>query len=93
MEINRWVDGYKIQAFPWVDGEKTIYVNVQYYSPGSSLSQPPAMDKSVWIINDVAGRRFVYEYTATAVNYIAHLFIPTDAQLIIKIEDTNTMRK
>ena len=85
MEIDTWVDGYKVRAFPWVDGEKTIYVNVQYYKPGSSLTQPPAMDKSAWITNDAAGQRFIYDFTATAANYIARLNIPADSHLIITV--------
>lgn len=85
MEIDKWVDGYKVRAFPWVDGEKTIYVNVQYYKPGSSLTQPPAMDKSAWITNDAAGQRFIYDFTAAAANYIARLNIPADSHLIITV--------
>lgn len=75
MEIDKWADGYKVRAFPWIDG-KNIYVNVQYYAPGTSLSQPPAIDKSALVADDVAGRRFVYEFTSTCAAYVANLPIP-----------------
>jgi hypothetical protein len=75
MEFDKWVDGYKVRAFPWIDG-KNIYVNVQYYKPGTSISQPPAMDKSALIEDNAAGRRFVYECTSTCTAYIASLPIP-----------------
>lgn len=48
MEIDTWVAGYKVRAINWVDG-KSIYLNIAYYRPGSSLSRPPAVEKSVLI--------------------------------------------
>ena len=48
VEIDTWVDGYKIRAFDWVDG-KNIYLNITYYRPGSSLSKRPAVDRSFLI--------------------------------------------
>ena len=45
IELDTWVAGYKVRAFNWVDG-KNIYLNICYYRPGSSLSQPPAVDRS-----------------------------------------------
>lgn len=74
MEIDKWVDGYKVRSFPWID-HKNIYVNVQYYKPGSSLSQKPLFDKSALVLDNEAGRKFVYELTSTCVEYVANLKI------------------
>lgn len=85
MEFDKWVDGYKVRVFPWIDG-KNIYVNVQYYAPGSSLSQPPAMDNSALVKDDAAGRRLVYEFTSTCVAYIARLLMPAGGMAHINAE-------
>lgn len=85
MEFDKWVDGYKVRIFPWIDG-KNIYVNVQYYAPGSSLSQPPAMDKSALVKDNASGRRLVYEFTATCAAYIASLLIPEGGMAHINAE-------
>lgn len=66
-EIDQWIGSYKVRAFPWVDG-KNIYVNVQYYKPGQSIQKPPAWEKTAYIVDDAACRKFVYEYTETLVN-------------------------
>ena len=84
MEIDKWINGYKVRAFPWVDGEN-IYFNVQYYRPGTSVNQPPAFDKSALIADTVDGRRLAYEYTSTCVNYIASLDISCGGMAHIKI--------
>lgn len=85
MNINKWIGGCKVEAFPWVDGE-TIYVNVQYYQPGKSLHQPPLWDKTVYIASDAAGQRLVYEFTDTLVRYIENLKIPPHGKVIIRVE-------
>ena len=85
MNIDKWVDGYKVRAFPWIDG-KNIYVNVQYYKPGSSINRPPAMDKSALITDDASGRRFVYDFTSTCAAYIARLPIPAGGMARIELE-------
>ena len=85
MEINTWVDGYKVRVFPWIDG-KSIYVNIQYYAPGTSLSQPPAMDKSALIVDNAAGHRLVYEFTGACAAYIAGLPIPVGGMAHINAE-------
>lgn len=72
MKIDKWVGSYKVRAFPWVDGN-LIYFNVQYYSPGQSLDRPPMFDRTVYITDDSAGRRLVFEYTDTLANYVANL--------------------
>lgn len=45
INIDTWVAGYKVQISDWIDG-KSIYLNICYYRPGSSLSQPPAVNRS-----------------------------------------------
>ena len=74
MRIDTWIDGYKVVAFPWIDG-KHIYVNVQYWAPGSSLSQPPAVDKTAYITDDENGRDMVQNFLSSLVSYIARLEI------------------
>ena len=85
MNIDKWIDGYKVRVFPWIDG-KSIYVNVQHYVPGSSLSQPPSMDKSALVADNAAGRRLVYEFTSTCAAYIAQLTIPAGGMAHINAE-------
>jgi hypothetical protein len=75
MNIDRWVDGYKVRVCPWIDG-KNIYVNVQYYNPGASLCQPPALDKSALIADTAAGRRIAFDFISSTAAYIASLPIP-----------------
>lgn len=70
MEIDRWISSYKVRSFPWIDG-KRIYFNVQYFAPGQSIEKPPVWDKTVYIINNEAGRRLVHEFTNSLVNHIA----------------------
>lgn len=48
VEIDTWVEGYKVRAVDWVDG-KSIYLNIAYYRPGSSLSKPPAVERTFLI--------------------------------------------
>jgi len=48
INIDTWVAGYKVRAVDWID-EKSIYLNIEYYKPGASLSQPPAVEKSFLI--------------------------------------------
>ena len=50
MRIETWTSGYKVEACDWYDGEH-IYFCVQYFSPGSSLSSPPAFERSILISN------------------------------------------
>ena len=85
MEIDTWIGGYKVRSFPWVDG-KTIYFNVQYYRPGQSLSQPPALDKTVYITNDAAGRDMVENLTASLTEHVANMTIPVGRKIILTAE-------
>ena len=45
MEIDKWVAGYKVRAFDWIDGEH-IYMNIAQYAPGASVEKAPAYEKS-----------------------------------------------
>jgi len=82
MEIDTWVDGYKVRSFPWIDG-KTIYFNVQCYRPGQSLSQPPAWSKTVYITNDAAGRDLVENLTSSLTEHVANLAIPDGRKIVL----------
>lgn len=84
MDIEDWIEGFKVRIFPWIDG-KSIYVNVQYFAPGQSISKPPVWDKTAYIVDDVAGRRFAYEFTHTMVDYVSHLTIPLDGHVSIQV--------
>ena len=84
MEIDNWVDGYKVRSFPWVDGE-TIYFNVQYFAPGQSLSQPPVFDKSVYVTDNTAGKRLVYEFTSSLVAHVSKMQI-SEYKVVITAE-------
>lgn len=72
MEIDKWVGPYKVRAFPWIE-KKLIYFNVRCYAPGQSLEKPPVLDQTVYITNDVAGQRLVFEFTHTLAAYVAEL--------------------
>lgn len=75
MEIDEWVEGYKVQAFPWIDGEN-IYMSVSCYRPGQSLSQPPAWEKTVYIKDTERSRYLLKNFLHSVVNCIAGLKIP-----------------
>lgn len=70
MEIDKWIGPYKIRSFPWIDG-KRIYFNVQYYTTGQSIARPPVWDKTVYITDNVAGRRLIFAFTHSLVEHIA----------------------
>ena len=72
MEIDRWVGPYRVRAFPWIE-KNLIYFNVRCYAPGQSLEKPPVLDQTVFITNDVAGRRLIFEFTHTLAAYVEEL--------------------
>jgi hypothetical protein len=72
MELDKWIGSYKVRSFPWVDG-KRIYFNMQYYSPGQSVEKLPVWDKTVYITDNDAGRRLVYDFTNSLVEHIASM--------------------
>lgn len=82
MEIDAWIDGYKVRSFPWIDG-KTIYFNVKYYQPGQSLSQPPVWDKTVYVTDDAVGRDMIENFTHSLTEYVANLEIPPERKMVL----------
>lgn len=82
MEIDKWVSGYKVRSFPWIDG-KRIYLNVQYYLPGQSLSQPPAFDKSVYIADNEAGQNLIQNHLDSLVEFVARMTIKDGYKVVI----------
>jgi hypothetical protein len=72
MELDKWIGSYKVRAFSWIDG-KRIYFNVQYYTPGQSVEKPPVWDKTVYITDNAAGRRLVYDFTHSLIEHIASI--------------------
>lgn len=87
MEINAWVDGYKVRAFPWIDGAR-IYFNVQYFSPGSSLEKPPVWDKTVYITDNAEGRNLVHNFTSSLVAYVARMRISEGMEITLSIRES-----
>lgn len=84
MEIDKWIGSCKIRSFPWIDG-KRIYFNAQLYKHGQSVCQHPIWDKTVYIADDTAGRRLVYEFTDSLVQYICGMQIPDGAEVILTV--------
>lgn len=80
MKIDRWYSGCLVQAFPWIDG-KYIYVNVRCFLPGQSISQAPAWDRSIFVLDDEPGRTIVYKYTDSLVSAISSWKIPNKAHV------------
>jgi len=83
MNIDKWIGGYKIRSFPWVDG-KRIYFHVEYYLPGQSINHP-AWEKTVYIIDNEAGRRLVNDFTDSLKDYVARITIPQGAEVTIAV--------
>lgn len=50
MNIERWINRYKVTAIDWYDGEN-IYFEIEYYRPGQSLGKSPIWSKSFLIPN------------------------------------------
>ena len=82
IEIDRWVNGYKVRSFPWVDGEN-IYFNVRYYKAGQSVEKPPVWDKTVYITDNENGRRIAFELTESLVEYVAKMNIIENTKVVI----------
>lgn len=81
-ELDKWINGYKVRAFPWIDSKK-IYFNVQYYLAGQSIERPPAWDKTVYITDNEAGRRLVFELTASLVEHVARMNIAKNTEVVL----------
>lgn len=69
-EIDRWIRSFKVRSFPWID-RKRIYFNVQYFAPGQSICKPPVWDRTVFIINNEAGRTAVSHFAESVADYIS----------------------
>ena len=82
MEIDKWIEGYKVRSFPWIDG-KHIYFNVQYYAPGQSLAHPPLWDKSVYVTNNASGQRLVCDFTSSLTMHVATMHIPDGCKAVL----------
>ena len=82
MNIDKWTGSCKIRSFPWIDG-KRIYFNVQYYKPGQSISAPPVWDKTVYIINNDAGRRLVTNFTDSLVEHVSKMQISDGTEVTL----------
>ena len=82
MEIDDWIEGYKIRSFPWIDG-KRIYFNVQYFAPGQSIERPPVFDKTVYITDNAAGQRLLRDFLHSLVVHIASMKIEDGAEVTI----------
>jgi len=82
MEIDKWIAGYKVRSFPWIDG-KLIYFNVQYFRSGQSIEQPPVWDKTVYITDNEAGQRIVNELTHSLVEHVAQMQIADGYKVVL----------
>jgi hypothetical protein len=82
VELDKWIGLYKVRAFPWIDG-KRICFNVQYYEPGQSVEKPPAWDKTVYVTDNDAGRKLVYNLTNTLVECVANMRLDENAEVTL----------
>ena len=82
MEIDRWVDPYKVRSFPWIDG-KRIYFNVLYYAQGQSIERPPVWDKTVYITDNAAGQRIIFSFLHSLVEHIANMQIAKNTEVTL----------
>lgn len=85
MNLEKWVDGYKVHVMDWIDGEN-IYINIQYFKPGSSLSKPPTMEKTAYITNNDKGKNMVQNFLSTLVNFIVRSNVPAENRMVITVE-------
>ena len=85
MEIDEWIDGYKVRSFPWIDN-KRIFFNVIYYRAGQSVHAKPVWDKTVYVVDNERGRKLAYENTATLTEYVASMQIAEGSEVTITVE-------
>lgn len=71
MEIDTWVRNCKCRGFPWIDG-KTYYLNVQYFTSGSSVYKP-TWEKSVYITLNEKVETILREYLDSFISYICSI--------------------
>lgn len=80
-----WIGPYKVETMDWIDG-KNIYMNVQYFYPGSSVMKPPAWEKTVYIADGEKARNALKNFKETIVEYISRLKIPQGGHALISFE-------
>lgn len=85
MDFEKWVSGYKVRVFPWIDGE-TFYVNVQYFAPGQSIARPPVWEKMAYVTDNERGRRVIQNFLHSLVEHIARMDIVTGNRYILTFE-------
>ena len=71
INIDRWINGYKVQIMDWIDG-KNIYCNVAYYPPGARVNNP-TWEKCVLIQANEKAYKALDDKLYTLVNAIASL--------------------
>ena len=61
-EIDKWIHGYKVRGFKWIDN-KNYYLHIEYYKPGQSLASPAAVEKSalIWFESGIVCRNVMVE--------------------------------
>lgn len=82
INIDKWILGYKVKAFNWIDG-KRIYFNVQYYLPGQSIERPPVWDKTVFITENDNGYKLINDFIYTLVEHVANMQIKEGVEITI----------
>lgn len=82
INIDKWIRGYNVRAFNWIDG-KSIYFNVQYFAPGKSTEQHPIWDKTVYLTDNEAGQRLVKDYLDSLVEHIANMQIQNGNKVVL----------
>lgn len=85
MRIDSWIEGYKVEAFDWFDG-KSIYINIQCFRPGQSITSRPVFDKSFWI--DKQDENIVRNFTSSIVLALAKMEPIKDS--VIRISNGKT---
>jgi hypothetical protein len=79
-----WIGCYKVLAEEWYDHEH-IYLNVQYFAPGSNIEKPPVWDKSVYIKDTEKARQMVRDYIHSLVNFVAQMEIKPGYRVVITL--------
>ncbi len=91
MELNKWIGSYKIRAFQWIDGER-IYFNAQYYAPGQSIEKPPAWDKTVYVTDNAAGQRLVFNLTHSLLEFISNIQMPDHVEITLTAQGSQEVQ-
>jgi hypothetical protein len=72
--VEKWVSGYKVTYFPWIDG-KRICLNIQYYKPGSSLYQPPAWELTVYLADNDESRDLLENHETSLIESVVRGYL------------------